>query len=256
METHKYQKYLKEISLVYDLTFVETEAFFSQAVALAYDALGSAVIHSDGTIMVLVKEPGRNPYLKHYIISTVKYERIMRIFTKRLDEYSKKKDSLFFATALKQKIINVKIISENESEYFATPVLTLVAIERYKFNLPKKKVFFNEKLYKNEITEVVCNGFNTKSKKVVLSRFHEAVVSELFLKELNQNIQALDSNYSMKNFDIKLNDKNRAVIINVFWSKKPSSFFISFLTKELQSKFGRCSILSKEMFLEKESEVV
>ena len=244
MDVRRYQKYLKEVSSVYGISPTEAEALFKTAIARAYNTFGSAYIWEDGTISLAMGNR-ENIILKNYIVSARQYVNITKHFTILLEKHAYKRDTLFWAGKLKGSVISVKILEKSGDIYIVKPLLNVGGLDGYPFVLPVKKAL--DELSKNAIINVVCKGFSKKQKKVIVHQEDEAVALLAFEERFRMVLKALGKTYEYKSIEVNINTKTKGIVFNINWRTRPSATVISFLTKELNEKLGRCLILHKEI---------
>ena len=247
MDAKKYERYLDEISARYSISMIEAEALFKMAIAKAYDAYGSAYVWEDGTITLAMDTNSAVFRIKNYIISQKQYAKIVKIFEALLFDYAQKSEALKFANVSKETLIQVEIIEETHESYIVKPCVSSGAIGGYRFILRKNKLFYKEEFLRSQKIECVCKGFYEKEGAVFLTRFDKQIARNLFLRFYKQCMESLGKYYEFKSVGIHLNPKSKAVTFIVDWKTRPSTTVISFLTKELQSVLGRCSIVYKEL---------
>lgn len=247
MDVKKYRHYLSEISALYSISKVEAEAIFKSAVARAYNAIGSAYIWDDGTITITKDDKGATLYVKNFVISTKQYTQIIKIFEQLLMDYAQKRDALVFANSARGKMIDVEIIDDCDDGYLVKPLNSSGYIDGYKFILTQNKLFHGEHFRVKTRTKVLCKGFNSERKIVVLSRFEQAIALDIFQKCFLECLNSLGKHYSYQSIHVNMNGKTKAITFFVDWDKRPSSFVISWLCKELRSVLGRCNIIYKEV---------
>ena len=247
MNSKKYKRYIDEISARYTISDIEAEALFKMAIAKAYNAYGSAYVWEDGTITLAMDNHSTVFLIKNYIISQKQYIKIVKIFEAMLFDYAQKLEALKFATISKDALIEVEIMEETQEGYIVKPCVSIGAIGGYRFILRKNKLFYKETFLRSQKIECVCKGFHEKERAVFLTRFDEKIARNLFLRFYAQCMHSLGKYYEFKSLGIHLNPKSKAVTFIVDWKTRPSTTVISFLTKELQSVLGRCSIIYKEL---------
>jgi len=245
MDVRKYKKYLKEVGSVYGINPIETESLFKTAIARAYNTFGSAYIWEDGTITLTMAEH-ESISLKNYIVSVKQYAKIIKHFTILLEKYAYKRDTLFWAGKLKGSVISVKILEKSGDVYIVKPLLDIGGLDGYPFVLPLKKVFQKE-LIIGSATNVTCKGFSEKQKKVIVYQKDETVALLAFEESFRMALRALGKTYEYKDIRVDINSKTRSIVYSIDWQTRPSATVISFLNRELNEKFGRCSILHKEI---------
>ena len=182
--------------------------------------------------------------------------KIVKIFEILLQDYSQKRDTLYFVSNVKDTVIDVEIVQKVDDGYIAKPILELGALVGYQFFLPTKKLLFNDNFRIGARTRVICKGFRERDNVVLISRFDEKMASELFLELYTINMCNLNRTYEYKSLRVFLNAKTKAVIFSVEWKNKPSSAVISFLSRELKLIFGRCNLVCKEIGHVKKDELL
>lgn len=243
MDVRRYKKYLNEVCDIYGINAIEAEALFKTAIARAYNTFGSAYIWEDGTISLAVGQEDKI-LLKNYIISAKQYIKITKHFTILLEKHAYKRDTLFWVGKLKGSIISVKVLEKSGDMYIVKPCLEVGALDGYPFVLPLNKAF-RDGFKEGSTIDVVCKGFSRKMKKVIVYQEDEAVALFAFEACFQKAIKVLGKFYAYKSLNVAINLKTKNIVFNIHWSIKPSATVISFLTKELNEKLGRCIITCK-----------
>ncbi len=86
-------------------------------------------------------------------------------------DYAQKRDALVFANSARGKMIDVEIIDDCDDGYLVKPLNSSGYIDGYKFILTQNKLLHGEHFRVKTKTKVLCKGFNSERKIVVLSRF-------------------------------------------------------------------------------------
>ena len=141
----------------------------------------------------------------------------------------------------------LKLIDDCDDGYLVKPLNSSGYIDGYKFILTQNKLFHGEHFRVKIKTKVLCKGFNSERKIVVLSRFEQAIALDIFQKCFLECLNSLGKHYSYQSIHVNMNGKTKAITFFVDWDKRPSSFVISWLCKELRSVLGRCNIIYKEV---------
>ena len=211
----------------------------------AYDAIGSAYINEDGSVLV-AKSENRKLYLKHYNISSKMYERINEIFEKILREYSLQKSAEKFIFANIGKVINTKVIKITDKNIYVTPVLKVSSALGYKFLLRKNKCFYGDTLKVGDEIKVVYKRVLREEKLVQVHRFHKAVCEVIFRELFHKLIKIVEEDYRYTDVDFVLDFRKKKVLMFVRWEKVPTSFFRNYFENELEKVFGRCDLMIKK----------
>lgn len=241
VDNKNYNEYLQSVCSIYNTTEEEVYGLFLSAIARAYKAYGSAYLYEDGTISLALESDGKF-IIKDYIISGKQYAKIVSIFTKLLSDFCEKRDTRMFIKRVANSIIEVEVIDEKESYYLVNPLIEKGFARGYEFRLKKQDCFYGEKLRVGKKVKVKCGDIIPKKGFVKVFRFDEDVCKAVFEDMFHKLISKINEDYDYSNMKIKNDRKSKRVSIAVKWTKLPSSFFTSYLTKELEAIFGKCSI--------------